>query len=108
VVLRGGPPELVLGSGGSNRIRSAILQTVVNVVDRGMDVRRAVCAPRAHFEEGIVYVEPGLDVAALEAAGRTLARFRDLNLFFGGVNAATADPLAGVGDPRRGGAAAGV
>ena len=108
VVLRDGAPELVLGSGGSNRIRSAILQTVVNVVDRGMDVERAVRSPRAHFEEGIVYVEPGLDVDALEAAGRTLARFRDLNLFFGGVNAATADPLAGVGDPRRGGAAVAV
>jgi gamma-glutamyltranspeptidase / glutathione hydrolase len=108
VVLRDGAPELVLGSGGSNRIRSAILQTVVNVVDRGMDVERAVCSPRAHFEDGIVYVEPGLDLDALEAAGRTLARFRDLNLFFGGVNAATADPLAGVGDPRRGGAAVAV
>jgi gamma-glutamyltranspeptidase / glutathione hydrolase len=108
VVLRDGAPELVLGSGGSNRIRSAILQTVVNVVDRGMDVERAVRSPRAHFEEGIVYVEPGLDVDALETAGRTLARFRDLNLFFGGVNAATADPLAGVGDPRRGGAAVAV
>jgi gamma-glutamyltranspeptidase / glutathione hydrolase len=108
VVLRDGAPELVLGRGGSNRIRSAILQTVVNVVDRGMDVERAVCSPRAHFEDGIVYVEPGLDLDALEAAGRTLARFRDLNLFFGGVNAATADPLAGVGDPRRGGAAVAV
>ena len=108
VVLHDGGPELVLGSGGSNRIRSAILQTVVNVVDRGMDVERAVRSPRAHFEDGIVYVEPGLDVDALEAAGRTLARFRDLNLFFGGVNAATADPLAGVGDPRRGGAAVAV
>jgi gamma-glutamyltranspeptidase / glutathione hydrolase len=105
VVLRDGAPELVLGSGGSNRIRSAILQTVINVVDRGLDVEAAVRAPRAHFEDGIVYVEPGLDDEALEAAGRTLARFRDLNLFFGGVNAATADPLAGVGDPRRGGAA---
>jgi gamma-glutamyltranspeptidase / glutathione hydrolase len=106
-VLRDGAPELVLGSGGSNRIRSAILQTVVNVVDRGMDVERAVCAPRAHFEDGVVYVEPGLDVASLEAAGRTLARFRDLNLFFGGVHAVTAQPRAGFGDPRRGGAAAG-
>jgi gamma-glutamyltranspeptidase / glutathione hydrolase len=105
VVLRDGAPELVLGSGGSNRIRSAILQTVVNVVDQGMDVDAAVRSPRAHFEDGIVYVEPGLDVASLEAAGRTLARFRELNLFFGGVNAATAEPLAGVGDPRRGGAA---
>jgi gamma-glutamyltranspeptidase / glutathione hydrolase len=108
VVLRDGAPELVLGSGGSNRIRSAILQTVVNVVDRGMEVEHAVCAPRAHFEDDIVYVEPGQDLATLERAGRTLARFRDLNLFFGGVNAATADPLAGVGDPRRGGAAAAV
>jgi len=106
-VLRDGAPELVLGSGGSNRIRSAILQTVVNVVDRGMDVERAVCAPRAHFEDGVVYVEPALDVASLEAAGRTLARFRDLNLFFGGVHAVTAQPRAGFGDPRRGGAAAG-
>ena len=106
VVLRDGRPELVLGSGGSNRIRSAILQTVINVVDRGMDVADAVRSPRAHFEDGIVYVEPGLDVHTLEAAGRTLARFRELNLFFGGVNAVTADPLAGDGDPRRGGAAA--
>lgn len=106
VVLRDGRPELVLGSGGSNRIRSAILQTVINVVDRGMDVADAVRSPRAHFEDGIVYVEPGLDAHTLEAAGRTLARFRELNLFFGGVNAVTADPLAGVGDPRRGGAAA--
>ena len=76
------------------------------VVDRGMDVADAVRSPRAHFEDGIVYVEPGLDAHTLEAAGRTLARFRELNLFFGGVNAVTADPLAGVGDPRRGGAAA--
>jgi gamma-glutamyltranspeptidase/glutathione hydrolase len=106
VVLRDGRPELVLGSGGSNRIRSAILQTVINVVDRGMDVADAVRSPRAHFEDDIVYVEPGLDAHALEVAGRTLARFRELNLFFGGVNAVTADPLAGVGDPRRGGAAA--
>ena len=108
VALRDGRPELVIGSGGSNRIRSAILQTMVNVVDRGMDVEAAVRAPRAHFEDGVVYVEPGIDDGSLEAAGRTLARFRDLNLFFGGANAATADPLAGYGDPRRGGAAAAV
>ena len=31
-----GEVELVVGSAGSNRIRSAILQVVVNVVDRGM------------------------------------------------------------------------
>ncbi len=106
VVLRDGEPELVLGSAGSNRIRSAIVQVVVNVVDRGLDLRAAVEAPRLHVEEGIVYFEPGVDEAPL--AERTVARFRDRNLFFGGVQAVQRDPatgvLAGAGDPRRGGA----
>jgi gamma-glutamyltranspeptidase / glutathione hydrolase len=107
VVLSGGGPELVLGSAGSNRIRSALLQVIVNVLDRGMDARAAVEAPRLHWEDGSVYTEPGIDHAALEGAGCTLAPFRDRNLFFGGCQAVerSADGvLSGGGDPRRGGA----
>ena len=108
-VLRDGVPELVLGSAGSNRIRSAILQTIVAAVDHGMRAGAAVRAPRVHFEDGVVYAEPGVDVAALEADGHGIARFRALNLFFGGVQAVERDPasgaLSGGGDPRRGGAA---
>ena len=103
-----GAPEIVLGSAGSNRIRSALLQVIVNVLDRGMEAAGAVEAPRLHFEDGIVYVEPGIDVEALEAAGHTVARFRRLNLFFGGCQAVERDPATGAldggGDPRRGGA----
>jgi len=33
LVLHEGQPELAVGSAGSNRIRSAILQTIINVVD---------------------------------------------------------------------------
>ena len=87
VVLAGGRPELVLGSAGSNRIRSALLQVIVNVLDHGMDARAAVEAPRLHCEDGSVYTEPGIDEAALEAAGCTIARFRERNLFFGGCQA---------------------
>jgi gamma-glutamyltranspeptidase/glutathione hydrolase len=109
VVLRDGRPELVLGSAGSNRIRSAVLQTIVAVVDRGLRVDEAVRAPRLHFEDGVVYAEPGADTAALEADGHAIARFRALNLFFGGVQAVERDAatgtLSGGGDPRRGGAA---
>jgi gamma-glutamyltranspeptidase / glutathione hydrolase len=109
VVLRDGAPELVLGSAGSNRIRSAILQTIVAVLDRGMRAGDAVRAPRLHFEDGVVYVEPGVDVDSLEAAGHGIARFRALNLFFGGVQAVERDAATGAfsggGDPRRGGAA---
>jgi gamma-glutamyltranspeptidase/glutathione hydrolase len=107
VVLRDGVTELALGSAGSNRIRSAILQTIVRVIDQGMRAPEAVRSPRVHFEDGVVYAEPGVDVAGLESAGRPLARFRDLNLFFGGVQAVERDEQGcfwGGGDPRRGGA----
>jgi gamma-glutamyltranspeptidase/glutathione hydrolase len=109
LVLRDGEPELVLGSAGSNRIRAAILQVIVGVVDRGLDAAGAVEAPRLHWEDSVVYLEPGLDEAALEAAGHTLARFRAPNLFFGGVQMVERDlvtgAITGAGDPRRGGAA---
>ena len=61
-----------------------------------------------HFEDGIVYAEPGIDIAALEAAGTSSRRFGSRNLFFGGVQAAERDRdgrFWGGGDPRRGGAA---
>jgi gamma-glutamyltranspeptidase/glutathione hydrolase len=108
-VLRDGEVEVVLGSAGSNRIRSAILQTIVGVVDRGLAAREAVEAPRLHFESGVVYAEPGIDLEALRGAGLEVAPFRGPNLFFGGVQAVERDPatgaLTGAGDPRRGGVA---
>ena len=84
VVLRDGQVELVLGSAGSNRIRSALLQTIVGVVDHGLTARTAVEAPRVHFEDGTLYAEPGID---LESLTGPLVEFGDLNLFFGGVQA---------------------
>jgi gamma-glutamyltranspeptidase / glutathione hydrolase len=107
-VLRDGVVHLALGSAGSNRIRSAILQVILGVIDRGLDLVPAVEAPRVHWEDGVVYAEPGVDADALVVEGRKLAPFRELNVFFGGAQAVRRDPatgeLAGAGDPRRGGA----
>ena len=77
VVLRDGEVTLAVGSAGSNRIRSAILQTVVRAVEQGMGPGEAIAAPRLHFEGGVVQAEPGIDEAALarlEARGVTVAR----------------------------------
>jgi gamma-glutamyltranspeptidase/glutathione hydrolase len=106
VVMREGEVELALGSAGSNRIRSALLQTIVAVVDLGMGVREAVDAPRMHLEDGILFVEPGIDVDRLDAHANVV-RFGAPNLFFGGVQAAMCrgKRLSGAGDPRRGGVA---
>ena len=112
VVLRDGEPEVALGSAGSNRIRSAILQTILAVVDEGLDAQAAVDRPRVHFEEGVVQAEPGVDeagLAGLERDGYAVTRWRERNLFFGGVQAVARDletnELSGGGDPRRGGVA---
>ncbi len=108
VVARDGAVHVAVGSAGSNRIRSAILQVILGVIDRGLDLVDAVEAPRVHWEDGVVYAEPGVDADALAGEGRTLAPFKDLNVFFGGAQAVRRDPatgeLAGAGDPRRGGA----
>ena len=101
-----------LGSGGSNRIRTAILQVLVGLVDFGMDLDAAVRAPRLHHEGDLLNVEAGF---APEAVAALLAEFPDHkpwppgNMFFGGVHAACVDrslkTFVGAGDPRRGGVA---
>ncbi len=65
----------MLGSAGSNRIRSALLQTIVGVVDRGLGVREAVDAPRVHFEDGVLYAEPGIELAGLGDDEGRIVRF---------------------------------
>jgi gamma-glutamyltranspeptidase / glutathione hydrolase len=106
VVMHEGEVELVLGSAGSNRIRSALLQTILGVVDHGLSVSEAIGAPRVHFESGVVFAEPGIDLSVLAPDTRTV-QFSERNLFFGGVQAALrrGGTLSGAGDPRRGGAA---
>ncbi len=113
VVLRDGEIALGLGSAGSNRIRSAILQTIVRVIEQRMGVAEAVRAPRLHFEDGLVQAEPGIEEAALqrlESRGVRVARRPQINLFFGGCQAVARErggaALSGGGDPRRGGAVA--
>jgi len=112
VVLRDGEAEVALGSAGSNRIRSAIIQTILGIVDGGLGAEDAVRRPRLHVENDAVDAEPGVDPAALdelEAKGWTVRRWQEQNLFFGGVQAvarsAGSGEITGGGDPRRGGRA---
>jgi gamma-glutamyltranspeptidase / glutathione hydrolase len=109
LVLRDGHPRLVVGSAGSLRLRSAILQVVVNVVQHGMPVGEAIERPRVHVEGDHLHCEGGNDDAEVErvaAMGWEVVRWRRRNLYFGGVSAVEAreGELAAAGDPRRGGA----
>jgi gamma-glutamyltranspeptidase / glutathione hydrolase len=110
IVLREGRPRLVVGSAGSVRLRAAILQIVVNVVDHGLSAEDALSAPRVHLDDGRLHLEGGIgpEVAAeLEDRGYPVTRWRSRNPYFGGASAvAWRDDgrLEAAGDPRRGGA----
>ncbi|MGK2932901.1 MAG: gamma-glutamyltransferase family protein [Solirubrobacterales bacterium] len=113
LVQKGGEVVAGLGSAGSNRIRSAVLQTTINLLARGMTPQEAVDAPRIHLEARLLQAEPGIDRAALDVLkeeGQEIFRWKEKNLFFGGVQVVTRDRetggLGGGGDPRRGGAVA--
>lgn len=102
----------VLGSGGSNRIRTAILQVLSHLLAHGLAPEDAVNHPRIHLEDRRLSVEPGFSEEALAALAdefTDMVRWEHLNMFFGGVHLVRGRPDAGVlegaGDPRRGGVA---
>lgn len=112
VVERPDGTRLALGTGGSNRIRSAMTQVLVNLLDFDMPPRQAVEAPRVHLEGQMLSIEPGLageTLAALTGAAPRHHLWPEKNLFFGGVHAVSVGPdgvFDGAGDPRRGGVVA--
>jgi gamma-glutamyltranspeptidase/glutathione hydrolase len=100
---------VMLGSGGSNRIRTAILQVILNLLEFGQPIAEAVAGPRIHYENGRLSIEPGFDAVRPADFGEDFEEIKlwdEKNLFFGGVHAAarTGENLfEGAGDPRRGG-----
>lgn len=108
-VLHRGRPSLVLGTGGSNRIRSALVQTLLHVLASERTLEQAVIAPRMHVEGERLWLErPGLPAGtedALRRAWPSLVAFDEPNMYFGGVHAVGHHHggLHGAGDPRRGG-----
>jgi gamma-glutamyltranspeptidase/glutathione hydrolase len=100
--------KVVLGSGGSNRIRTAILQVLLNLIDEEMVLKKSIQAPRIHFENDFLNIEEGFSG---EGMGQLMEKYPNHkvwekgNLFFGGVHAVAVEDgiFSGFGDPRRGG-----
>ena len=79
ILLKGDEPVLVVGASGGSRVTSAVLQTILNVVDFEMPLKKALRAERAHVERGgsLIALENGMDGAiatGLEDKGHTVYR----------------------------------
>ncbi|HHJ16874.1 MAG TPA: Gamma-glutamyltranspeptidase [Gammaproteobacteria bacterium] len=102
--------RLALGSGGSNRIRSAILQVILRLVDEGLPLAGCVTRPRIHFENGLLNIEGGFEAGLYAQLQQDFDNSRcwpDRNLYFGGVHvvALGEQGFDSCGDQRRGGVA---
>ena len=110
VVLHDGEPVLAVGSGGANRIRSAILQAFLNYTDFHLPLKDAVEAPRIHFENNALQIEAGYaptSVEKLRRWGYDVNIWPTRHMFFGGAHAVGRSPsgvFEGAGDSRRAGA----
>lgn len=106
--------ELVTGTPGGSTIITTVAQMVADVVDWGMDVGIATAAPRLHHQhlpDVLYYEHSGLapeTVAALRAMGHTVEERAGFQGDAESIQVLPDGTLAGVADPRRGGAAVGV
>lgn len=101
---------VALGSGGSNRIRTALLQVILGLLEFDQSLEDAVVQPRIHYENGVLNAEPGFSedvIERLKESFETTKCWGQKSLFFGGVHAAQfnvrSKQCAGAGDLRRGG-----
>lgn len=98
---------LALGSGGSNRIRTALYQVLANRFLTGMDIRESVHRPRIHAERQRLDIEDYSnqpEAEALEGVFPETEFWQEQSLYFGGVHAVERNPrgrFGGAGDPRR-------
>ncbi len=108
VVSEDGAINLVIGSGGSKRIRAAIFQVLTHVVDFSVDIKNAVYAPRLFWDGQLFQVEPGLSQNSIDVLKKRwpINLWDKKDIYFGGVHALIPGK-EGAGDPRRGGFAIG-
>ncbi len=98
----------MLGSGGSNRIRSALLRVATLLADTDLGLAEAIAAPRLHVEAGkLDFEDTGGEAhrAALLEDWPEATPWPEPSMFFGGVHAVRSGPTGtdAFGDPRRSG-----
>ncbi len=109
IVMRDGKPTLVIGSPGGSRIIGYVAQSLIGILDWGMDVQAAVSAPHLINRFGTFDIEEGTAADALDAPLQALGYETENKALTSGLHAiaVTPDGLAGAADPRREGIAIG-
>jgi gamma-glutamyltranspeptidase/glutathione hydrolase len=99
---------------GATRIISVLPQILVNMVDFSMNLQEAIDAPRVHYADGEIWMEPRVPARVqreLADRGYKIELKKSFDLWFGGAQAVMIDPgsgkIYGGADPRRDGSVVG-
>ena len=103
LLLEGDQVLAALGTGGSNRIPSAVFQVVSSLLDLGLSPDQASNLPRMHFDGEQLQIEPGFPDEAMEALAQQwdLSLWPEQSLYFGGVHVVAPRVRRFGGDRRR-------
>jgi len=101
--------EVVVGSPGGSRIVSYVAQTLIGVLDFGLDIQQAINLPKITNRNDYTALEKGTPIAELEAPLKALGhnvKVVDLNSGLHGIQFKSGKLIGGA-DPRREGIAVG-
>ncbi len=113
IVFDGDAPRIVIGAPGGTQIAMGVLQALLNIIDHGMPIDRAVSMPRFSATSNAIDITnriPDYTVEPLRAAGYEVIRSA-LTFHIGAVHGITIDAggkLAGGADPGHDGVALAV
>lgn len=109
IVLQDGSPVLLTGSPGGSRIINYVAQSIINVLDFGMDPQAAVDAGHVVNRNGATDLEEGTEAARLADPLRAMGHEVKIANLNSGLHMIqiTEDGLIGAADPRREGVALG-
>lgn len=89
-ILENRDTKIALGTGGSNRIKTALFQVIWHIIAENKTLAQAVNQPRFHFENNSLDIEQGFSkstVDQLKQVHKNITQWNRRSLYFGGVNA---------------------
>jgi gamma-glutamyltranspeptidase/glutathione hydrolase len=98
---------IALGTGGSNRIKTALFQVIWHIIGQNKTLKQAIDHPRFHFENDKLDIESGFKKPTIDQLSKLYTNtisWQNRSLYFGGVNAVQHGKTnCAIGDSRRNG-----
>jgi gamma-glutamyltranspeptidase/glutathione hydrolase len=99
--------KIALGTGGSNRIKTALFQVISHIIIDNKTLVQAVNQPRFHYDNNALDIEYGFSkhtIEQLKQRHKNVTQWNHRSLYFGGINAVQKGKThSAIGDSRRNG-----